>query len=168
MQPLFPKGAVSFRPTQDTDRDFLKALYASTREWEFQITNWTPADKADFLEQQFKTQDLSYRMQFLSAQFLIIELDGVPIGRLYLDRQDDCLYIIEFTIAEAYRGRGIGTDILKSLLNEAWGGKVPARLSVHHGNPVMALYQRLGFRPIANTGTHYRMEWRPDLTPREI
>lgn len=168
MQTLFPKGSVSFRPTQDEDREFLMALYASTREWEFRITNWTPADKADFLDQQFKAQDLSYRMQFLGAKFLVIELDGAPIGRLYIDRQDDCLYIIDLTIAEGHRGRGIGTDILKSLLNEAWGGKVPARLSVEHGNPAITLYQRLGFRPIAQSATHTRMEWRPDLTPREI
>ncbi|WP_425102042.1 N-acetyltransferase family protein [Tropicibacter sp. S64] len=168
MQTLFPKGQVSFRPVQDSDRAFLMALYASTREWEFRITRWTEEDKKDFLEQQFKAQDLSYRMEFLGAKFLVIELDGVPVGRLYLDRQDDCLYIIEFTIAESHRGRGIGTDILKSLLNEAWGGKVPARLSVAHGNPALSLYRRLGFRPTNQTATHLRMEWRPDLSPREI
>ncbi|MFW2541888.1 GNAT family N-acetyltransferase [Primorskyibacter sp. 2E107] len=168
MQTLFPKGTVTFRPTQDTDRAFLMSLYASTREWEFRIAQWSPEDKRDFLEQQFKTQDTAYRMQFLGASFLIIEMDGQPIGRLYVDRQDDCLYIIEFTLAEGWRGRGIGTDIVKSLLNEAWGGKVPARLSVELTNPAQSLYRRLGFRPLRQTPTHLHMEWRPDLTPREI
>lgn len=168
MQPLFPKGSVSFRPVQDSDRDFLAALYAETRAWELQHTNWSPLDRKDFIEQQFRAQDLSYRMQYLGARFLVIELDGLPIGRLYLDRQNDCLYIIEFTIAASHRGRGIGTDILKSLLNEAWGGKVPARLSVEPINPALRLYQRLGFRERTRSATHLFLEWQPDLSPREI
>ncbi|MFZ7089904.1 GNAT family N-acetyltransferase [Primorskyibacter sp. 2E233] len=168
MQPLFPKGQVTFRSIQDSDRDFLFRLYASTREWEFELTKWTDADKQDFLERQFKTQDMAYRMSNLNATFCIIQMDGTDIGRLYVDRQDNCLRIIEFTLAPEWRGRGIGSDILRSLLNEAHGGKVPVRLSVMKNSPALALYLRHHFTRIADLPMHYELEWRPDIRPREM
>ncbi|WGW02976.1 GNAT family N-acetyltransferase [Tropicibacter oceani] len=159
---------MTFRPIQDSDRDFLFGLFASTREWEFQLTTWTEADKHDFLKSQFKAQDMSYRMNFLGAAFRIIQMDGVDIGRLYVDRPDTHMHIIDLTLAPEWCGRGIGSDILKALLNEAHGGKVPVRLSVEKQNPALNLYLRLGFRALSETATHYALEWRPQTGPREI
>ena len=168
MQPLLPKGKVTFRPIQDSDTAFLLRLYASTREWEFELTRWSDADKQDFLERQFKTQDMAYRMTFLGAAFRIIQMDGVDVGRLYVDRTDTCLHIIDFTLAPEWRGRGIGTDLLRALMNEAHGGKVPVRLSVLKNNPAVNLYLRHGFRAMRDVGHHYELEWRPHTVPREI
>jgi len=168
MQMPGAKGKITFRPVQDADRDFLFRLFASTREREFALTSWTAADKQDFLQDQFATQDRAYRMTYLGASFTIIQIDGMGIGRLYVARQDDCLRLIELTIAPEWRGRGIGTDILRSLMNEAHGGKVPVRLHVQTNNPARTLYLRHGFRPIATTGHHTELEWRPMIGPREI
>lgn len=168
MQIIAPKGKVSFRQIQDSDRDFLFALYASTREWEFQLTTWSEADKRDFLTRQFDAQDRSYRMSNPGAAFRIIQMDGADIGRLYVDRQDDCLRIIEFTIAPDWRGRGIGTDILRALMNEAHGGKVPVRLSVEKNSPAINLYRRHEFAITGDMRSHFAMEWRPATGPREV
>ena len=163
------KGQVSFRPVQDSDRDFLFGLYASTRDWERQaVTTWTDADWQDFLTRQFSAQDRAYRMNFPGANFTVIQMGGADIGRLYADRQDDCLRIIELTIAPQWRGRGIGTDILRALMNEAHGGKVPVRLSVEKQSPAIRLYARHGFGAINDLGHHVEMEWRPATGPREI
>jgi len=168
MSALTPQGQVSFRAVTDQDRDFLFSLYASTRAWERQAVAWTDADWDDFVGRQFKAQDQSYKMQFPGASFVIIQMDGVDIGRLYADRQDDCLRVIEFTIAPEWRGRGIGTDILRSLMNEAHGGKVAVRLSVEKNNPAISLYLRHGFAAVEDRGSHIAMEWRPDTGPREM
>ncbi|MEY8837535.1 GNAT family N-acetyltransferase, partial [Cribrihabitans sp. XS_ASV171] len=88
--------------------------------------------------------------------------------RLYLDRQDDCLRILELSLLTHYRGHGIGTDILRSLLNEAHGGKVPVRLQVERESPALRLYLRHGFRPVGQHGHHLELEWKPDLRKREI
>lgn len=162
------RGAISFRVIHDADEAFLRRVHASTREWEFRWTLWSEADKADFLARQFDLQDLHYKRTYPKATFRIVVLDGVDIGRLYLDRQDDCLRILEFGLLTEYRGRGIGTDILRSLLNEAHGGKVPARLSVERVSPALRLYLRHGFRLVGWHGHHLALEWTPDLRPREI
>jgi GNAT superfamily N-acetyltransferase len=162
------RGQISFRPTQDSDRDFLLGVYAGSREWERQTATWTDADWQDFVAGQFKLQDQAYRMTYLGASFTIIEMDGVAIGRLYADRQSGCLRIIEFSIAPQWQGRGIGTDILRSLINEAHGGKVPVRLSVQKGSPALRLYQRHGFEMVQDLGQHFEMKWTPATGPREI
>jgi len=162
------RSKVGFRIIEDKDRPFLFDLYASTRAWEFEHTVWTAADKQDFLDRQFKAQDLHYLRAFPNAIRRIVQIDGMDIGRLYIDRQDDCLRIIEFTLAPTARGRGIGSDILRSLMNEAHGGKVPVRLHVEKQSPALKLYLRLGFRAVSDQGHHCAMEWMPNTAPREI
>ncbi len=162
------KGTIEFRVIHNEDQGFLFRVYASTREWEFESTSWTEAEKQDFLKRQFTAQDQAYKTTYLGAVHRIIQLDGEDIGRLYLDRQDDCMRIIDFTLLPDYRGRGIGTDILRSLLNEAQGGKVPVRLYVVQNSPALNLYLRHGFRKTGVNGHRFAMEWQPDLGPREI
>lgn len=164
----FKRGAVAFRIIEDTDRAFLFGLFASTREWEFQHTSWSDADKADFLERQFAAQSLHYERVFPNAIRRIIQIDGVDAGRLYVDRQDEFMRIIDLTLGPDWRGRGIGTDILRSLLNEAHGGKVPVRLHVEKTSPALNLYLRHGFQATDTQGHHIAMEWRPATGPREI
>lgn len=162
------RGKIEFRVIHDHDREFLFRLFASTREWEFQVTIWPEDEKQAFLKHQFEAQDASYKMLNLGAIHRIVQLDGVDIGRLIVDRQDDQMRIIDLSLLTEYRGRGIGTDILRSLLNEAHGGKVPVRLHVEKQSPALNLYLRHGFRKIGDTGHHYAMEWNPATGPREI
>lgn len=165
---LQPRGQVSFRVVHDSDRAFLLGVYAATRDWEFALTVWPEDEKQDFLRRQFEAQDLHYQRMFPAAVRRIVVLDGIDIGRLYVERADDCLRIIEFSLLPDYRGRGIGTDILRSLLNEAHGGKVPVRLKVERDNPALRLYLRHGFVQTGAGGHHLALEWRPDTRPREI
>ncbi len=160
------KRKIEFRVIQNNDEEFLYRVYASTRAWEFKLTTWTKEEKHEFLKRQFKTQDEAYKSTYLGAVYRIIQLDGEDIGRLYLDRRDDHMLIIDFTLLPEYRGRGIGTDILRSLLNEAQGGKVPVRLHVEQNSPALSLYLRHGFRKTGAYGHHFAMEWQPDLRPR--
>jgi len=55
-------------------------------------------------------------------------------------------------VADARR-RGIGTALLKALIEEALARALPAlSLSVEPDNPAMALYQRLGFVTVGRVG----------------
>ena len=157
--PLQPKGKVEFRIIGNDDDEFLFQLYASTREWEMAHAIMSEGDKDHFLRGQFKLQSQSYATNFIGAVHRIIQLDKLDIGRLIVNRADDHLRIIDLSILSAYRGRGIGTDILRSLLNEAHGGKVPARLHVIKDSPAMRLYTRHGFVPINDRGHYFEMEW---------
>jgi len=161
-------GSITFRVIHDSDTHFLKKLYCDSRAWEFELTHWSDKDRDDFIGRQFDIQDRAYKSTYLGAVHRIIQLDGVDIGRLIINRQDDLLHIIDLIILLSHQRRGIGSDILKSLLNEAQGGKVPVILSVEKGNPAINLYKQLGFQQTGVSGHHISMKWSPFIGNREI
>ena len=71
----------------DADLPFLKRVYAGTRSEELAQTPWSNEEKEAFLKMQFEAQHDFYQQQFPTASYQIVECNGAPIGRLYLDRR---------------------------------------------------------------------------------
>jgi ribosomal protein S18 acetylase RimI-like enzyme len=155
------RRSVTLRPIAPTDEAFLFALYASTRAEELAVVPWSAAEKTAFLRMQFDAQHRDYQKRFAGAAFLVIERGGEPIGRLYVHRAADELRIIDIALLPAHRGAGIGTALLRGLLQEARATERPVRLYVEQANRARALYDRLGFTAIGETGVYVLMEWRP-------
>ncbi len=154
------RSALTFRPIRADDEAFLSQLYASTRE-DVQSLDWDEARKAAFLRMQYLAQHRYYQQQFTKAAFDLILHHDQPIGRLYVDRRDDEIRIIDIALLPAYRNTGIGTTVLKELLAEATQVGKPVRLHVERYNPALRLYQRLGFVKIGETGVYDLMQWSP-------
>ena len=154
-------AAVCFRPANDDDQLFLRALYASTRNKEMRLVDWTDQQKTAFLNQQFDAQHCYYREQFPSADYLVIEQNGAAIGRIYLDRRADELRLIDIAIIPEARNQGLGRGLLLDLLDEGQAAALPVRIHVEKFNPAMRLYLRLGFKPIEDQGVYQLLEWQP-------
>ena len=152
---------IELRPTTADDRDFLLAVYTSTRTDELGVVPWTDADKATFVAMQFDAQDRYYRQVYPDARFLVVVRDGVAIGRLYLARLADEIRIIDIALLPGYRGAGIGSRLLAEILAEADAAGLAVRLHVESWNAATRLYDRLGFRPIGEPGIHQLMERSP-------
>jgi GNAT superfamily N-acetyltransferase len=60
-----------------------------------------------------------------------------------------------------HRGRGLGTALVKDLLEEARAAGKPVRLHALKEGRAAALYARLGFSALADEGPYALMEWRP-------
>lgn len=153
---------VRFRPVEPGDREILINLYASTREAEMALVPWTDEEKERFLQMQFEAQDKYYREQFQDAEFSVMEVGGRPIGRLYVDRRDNEIRIIDIALYPEHRGMGIGSRVMGSLLDEAREAGKPVRIHVEKNNPAQRLYRRLGFEKIEDQGVYDLMEWRHD------
>ena len=71
--------------------------------------------------------------------------------------------MIDITILPKFRGRGIGTTLVRDLIKRA--DKVHKKISLHvdPANPALQLYQRLGFVYIKNNGRFNYLEKNPDL-----
>lgn len=154
-------GEITFRPIQDDDREFLARLYASTREEELSVTPWSDEEKAAFLRQQFEAQHTFYMEQFTEAELSIVLLDGEPAGRLYIDRREDEIRLIDIALMPEHRGQGIGGRLMEDLLDEGREAGLPVRIHVERFNPALRLYQRLGFEQVEDQGPYYLMEWQP-------
>jgi ribosomal protein S18 acetylase RimI-like enzyme len=119
---------------------------------------WTADEKTRFLRHQFCAQGSHYRSVYPGGNFDVIELDGVSIGRLYVNRGSTEIRIVDITLAPDARNRGLGSAILSDLMGEARRSGRPLRIHVERHNPALSLYARLGFRPVADTGVYYLME----------
>src|SRR4051812_4163731 len=101
------------RPIVAADTPFLSALYASTRAEEMAMVQWTEEQKRAFLEMQFRAQTMHYAQHYVGAEFLVIEENDAPIGRLYIHRQPHDIRIVDISLLPEHRGKGIGTQLLR-------------------------------------------------------
>jgi len=149
------------RPSERSDDAFVRRVYASVREAELAVVPWSDAQREAFLRQQFDAQDAYYREHYRPATFDVIELDGVPIGRLYVARWDDEVRVIDIALLPGHRGKGVGAQLLRGLLAEAAEDGKRVSIHVEKHNPALRLYERLGFVPVADAGVYLLMEASP-------
>jgi len=157
-------GMTKFRPIVAADTPFLSALYASTRAEEMAMVQWTEEQKRAFLEMQFQAQATHYATHYVGAEFLIIEENAAPIGRLYIHRQAHDIRIVDISLQPEHRGKGIGTRLLREILDEGARTNTPVTIHVEDFNPAMRLYERLGFQRVGSHGVYHLLEWRAVLT----
>lgn len=164
LDPLELPEGIGLRPMLEADLGFLERVYGSTRVTELAQTDWSDAQKAQFIAFQFKAQHQHYTAHYHGAQFLVIEREGVPVGRLYLHWRSDELRIVDIALLPEARGDGIGRALLDALIARAASQGKGVSIHVEQMNPAMRLYQRLGFQRIGEHGIYHLMEWRPDAT----
>ena len=152
-------GDVALRPEGPQDVTLLRELYASTRAAEMAAWPWDDARKNAFLRMQFEAQKQHYHRAYPEAAFQIIVVDGRPAGRLYVQHRDDEVLLIDISLLPAYRDRGIGSELLRTLLAEASRLGRCVRLHVERHSAARRLYERLGFRELADEGIYLLLEW---------
>jgi RimJ/RimL family protein N-acetyltransferase len=158
-----PLGSLRLRPERAEDQPFRLGLFCDSRPAEFVLLQRQLAPEAfdQLMRFQFQAQTMTYRANFPQARFDIIELDGMPIGRIVVDRPKTMIHIVDQAVVPGMRNRGIGTTVMQALMDEAARDGVPVRLKVASSNdPSMRLYQRLGFLPIEAVPFYVEMEWK--------
>jgi RimJ/RimL family protein N-acetyltransferase len=153
---------LTYRAMTEADLPFIAALYASTRTEELAPTGWPEDLKQAFLEQQHRAQHHHYQSHYPGAEWLIVEKDGEPIGRIYLHAGDLDLRLIDIALVPAHRRAGIGGAMIGDLIEWAAGLGKSISLHVEPNNPVRPLYLRLGFEPLGLSGAYEAMRWRPE------
>jgi ribosomal protein S18 acetylase RimI-like enzyme len=122
---------------------------------------WPPGGKEAFLRQQFEAQDTYWREQRPDAVFQVIEVDGAPAGRLYVDAGPDDVRIVDIALLPEFRGRGVGTALLEEIIERAGAAGTPVTIHVEQQNPARSLYKRLGFAQVATHGIYDLLERSP-------
>jgi ribosomal protein S18 acetylase RimI-like enzyme len=158
MAPKHTEVDTRLRPSAPEDREFLVEVYRSTRVDELALTDWSPEECDRFVRSQFELQDRSYAASFPGYDRSVVMDGATPIGRLYVDRDDDAIRVLDVTILPEHRGRGIGTSLLRDLIAEGERTGRPVRIQVEVFNPARSLYERLGFVPVGELGIRIEME----------
>ncbi|MGD0046438.1 MAG: GNAT family N-acetyltransferase [Bryobacteraceae bacterium] len=152
---------ITLRDAGDADRPFLLALYAATREAEMAMVPWTASQKRAFVEMQFAAQLRGYAETHPAAAHQIILVADRPAGRIYLDRGEREIHILDITVAPACRNSGIGSAVLREVLTEADRTGKTVGIYVEDFNPSRQLFERLGFCVAAQDGFQLLLERSP-------
>lgn len=152
---------VTLRPVAASDQDFLFEVYASTRREEVAAWGWNAAQQDAFLRMQFIAQQRTYEMQHPDAAHDIITLGGEPVGRLLVERSSEEMLLTDISLLPEHRGKGIGSELIGNLLDEAQETGRRVCLRVLRNNPAARLYERLGFVKTGEDALYLQMERRP-------
>jgi ribosomal protein S18 acetylase RimI-like enzyme len=156
-------GQITLRPATEADDDFILSCYASTRAQELAQVPWPAEQKESFIRMQYTAQKNHYAAEAPRASHDIIYLEATPVGRIYLDRRDDALHILDITVLPQHRNQGTGSLLLRRLLAEAAKLGKPVTIYVESFNPSLRLFERLGFQRDHEKGFHLLMKWQPAL-----
>lgn len=142
--------AIRRRPAEDADVDFLFALRESSYRAHVEVLF------GPWVEDH---QRLLLANDMAEAAYEIVEADGVPIGSIALSGHVDHDFLEDIMIVPTHQSRGIGTALMRELMDAARRRGVPLRLSVLDGNRVRSLYERLGFRVTLIVPPRTKLEW---------
>jgi ribosomal protein S18 acetylase RimI-like enzyme len=95
------------------------------------------------------------------ANVQIVEVAGEPVGCLAVAERPDYVFLERVALMPAWQSRGIGTRLVRGVMEDAERRGRPVRLSVLTNNPARRLYERLGFTVTSVEEPRIQMEWRP-------
>jgi N-acetylglutamate synthase-like GNAT family acetyltransferase len=152
---------ISFKAMSQTDMAFLCELYRTTRWDEVMQAPWDDQQRRKFLQQQFEAQHKHYQSYYPHAKYLIIYKDKEAIGRIYVDRDNNSICLIDIALLPEFKNEGLGTKLLKELLLEAQQTQKKVVIHVEKFNPAYQWYLTYGFHQVEDKGVHQYMEWYP-------
>ena len=155
------EGHITLRNATPEDTQFLALLYGDTRCREVNEWGWPPEQQELFLRMQFDAQCRSYRAAFPKATDSIVCLEGHAIGRILVDQDSSGKRLIDIALLGEYRNRGIGSNLLRQMLQECKMQGRALRLQALQGNPAIRLYQRLGFQQSSADPMYAQLQWLP-------
>ena len=133
-------------------------VYAITRAEEFASVGWDENQMLAFLKMQFVMRERSYPR----VDNRIVVVNGRNAGRILVDRKEKEILLVDIALLTEHRNTGIGSRLIKDLLEEANASGKTVRLHVLHMSPAARLYERLGFHRLdGDDAVYVEMIWSP-------
>jgi adenylate kinase family enzyme/GNAT superfamily N-acetyltransferase len=126
---------IGFRSANPTDFDFCANLYFAGMEAAIRDLYLDPA-----------VQRANFRQRWAADEVKIILRDGADVGWVQSRLEGDSAFIVQLFVAGPFQRKGIGTLVVKRIIEEAGRAAKNVTLGVVKTNPALRLYERLGFR----------------------
>lgn len=114
----------------------------------------------EVVERQFGPWNEEFQRELFNGRWnpnisSVVLMNGTPIGLIAVAERIGHVWLDEIQITREWRDRGIGTAIVQEIISRA----PVVRLQVLKKNTrAQELYQRLAFRVVGETETHYLMQ----------
>ncbi|HEX2852467.1 MAG TPA: N-acetyltransferase [Opitutaceae bacterium] len=108
------------------------------------------------------TQESFFRAHFVPALMQVITVGGRDAGLLHVEPEPAALFLANIQILPEFQNHGVGTAVVRGVLNDARARGKPVRLQVLKTNhAARRLYEQLGFRVTDLSGPHWQMSTAP-------
>ena len=126
---------VALRPAVDADFEACRRTYFAETDW---INERLGLKRDD--------QESMFRRLWNPRQVCIIQADGKDVGWIQTVASKAEHFLGQLFVEAPFQRKGIGTEVLRRIIEEASRLDLPLRLAVVKFNPSRRLYERLGFR----------------------
>jgi GrpB-like predicted nucleotidyltransferase (UPF0157 family)/ribosomal protein S18 acetylase RimI-like enzyme/predicted nucleotidyltransferase len=148
-----PSVQIDLVPCSQDDRDFA-----------FRVTE---ESMRSYVEEAFGAWDSVAQRRRLDdsinpSSWNVVLVDDVRAGILVVEDRPAELFLLRIFLLPAFQRRGVGTALMRRLINRARVAQKPLRLRVLHVNAgARRLYERLGFALTRSTTEHAYLELLP-------
>lgn len=111
----------------------------------------------ELLRLQFEMRQVQFGELYPNAERKLIVYNDMPVGYVYFETGND-IRVIEIGLLKRYRRNGIGSYIIRTLIDKANAeGKNISLQVLWFNNSACQFYQKLGFSLIHYNGIAYEM-----------
>jgi len=138
----------SLRQVTHDDYTFLYQLHvAAMREYVEATWGWEEEWQQEYFARKFNPDTRQ-----------IIQVEEQDAGVIAIEQRIDEFYVALIEILPIFQGRGVGTDIVRQIINTAHADGLPVTLHVLKTNiPARRLYECLGFAIAQDESIRYKM-----------
>jgi GNAT superfamily N-acetyltransferase len=136
--------AIWLRPGRASDLSFAAAVYFRAMAETFQRTVGSDPERAAAL--LLALWDL--------GQIRIVVAAGRDIGWIQTAPATAAMFVRNFCVDPDYQRLGIGSVVMRQIIDEAWERGEAVTLGVVKGSPARRFYERLGFQATHNDAEH--------------
>jgi GNAT superfamily N-acetyltransferase len=149
-----PAVAWTLRPATADDRDFVVGVNRIAMGPYLQETfGWDDATLSAYFAESFD-----------ASGGQVIQVEGVDVGELLVEERPGEHVLVRIALLPDWQGRGVGSAIVRSLVERAHELRATVTLRVFKTNPRAAqLYESLGFTRIGESHTDVTLRLSPKL-----
>lgn len=154
--PNIPDSSVGRRLATRYDHDLLRAIFTECASATFASLPISLA--AALLDSQFRAHRMDRQQHWPDAVDQIIEVRGVPAGRLMLVVRDTQLRILDLGLLTGFRHQGVGRTVLADLTEQAGVHGLSLGGALAKDNRRLPLYLQCGLEVVAETDTYFELD----------
>lgn len=139
--------AYELRPSTPDDHEFLRrAHHVGLRPWIEAVWGWDEARQDEIVAERLTRTAPD-----------IISIHGKDAGYLLVRDEEDAVKLLAIVLLPRYQRRGVGTRIVRGVIDRANEQRKPVELGVLRPNPAKRLYERLGFEVVEEQPERFNM-----------
>ncbi len=150
--------SITLRSVGNGDAEFLFQVFSASYGDELELAGLPDTQREQLLRLQYQAKQDQYSVHYPSADFDVVCSDNEPVGYLYALRGPDDFVLVDIALLPECRGTGIGSQLVRELIDLAETANKTVQAHVLKHSPAWRLWQRLGFRQIADDGIFLRIE----------